>query len=142
MSNLNTNIKPDYSEAIAKFVANGGVIQQAENTNKADFNYFDADAAEKNKEKPNSSANHELRQKAEAKGLKKYSAYAPCKSCQTSIRSVATNACLECDRRRARKKFGVNARSLDQIGEYLLKQDKSHTFVSGGKTYTLKVEPV
>ena len=40
---MNIKIKPDYSDAIAKFVANCGEIKSAVNTNKAEFNYCNAD---------------------------------------------------------------------------------------------------
>jgi len=140
MTNLNIKIKQDYSAEVEKYLAAGGQIKEAENTNKVEFNYFDADAAEKNKEKANSSVNQQKRKDAQDQGLKVYTTYSPCKSCRTSIRSVATNACMECDRRRAKNRYGVNSRSLDQIGEYLVKQNKAHTFTSGGKTYILKVE--
>ena len=40
---ISNQIKPDYSADIAKFVANGGEIKTAVNTNKAEFNYCNAD---------------------------------------------------------------------------------------------------
>lgn len=48
------NIKKDYSQAIEKFVKNGGVISQAVNTNKAEFNYCNADTVLQSAERPNS----------------------------------------------------------------------------------------
>lgn len=137
---LDNRIKKSYAEEIEGFVAAGGVIAAAENTNQVKFNYHDADAAERSKSKLDSVVNQEAREKAANAKLVSYKTYAPCKLCLTSERSVKTNVCLECDRRRARVKFGVNSRSLDQIGDYLVKQGKSHTFISGGKEYKLKVE--
>ena len=137
---INNQIKSDYSADVASFVKNGGVIAPAVNTNKADFNYFDVDTVAKNAEKPNSHQNHVLRTRAEKQGLKNYKPVAPCQSCQTSERSVKSNACLECDRRRARAKTGMNAKNLEAIGHYLLEKGEPVLFTSGGKKYVLKVE--
>lgn len=137
---INNQIKSDYSADVASFVKNGGVIVPAVNTNKADFNYFDVDTVAKNAEKPNSHQNHVLRTRAEKQGLKNYKPVAPCRSCQTSERSVKSNACLECDRRRARAKTGMNAKNLEAIGHYLLEKGERVVFTSGGKKYVLKVE--
>ena len=135
-----TKIKPDYSEAIAKFVKSGGQIKQAINTNKAEFNYCNADTAIKSAERPNSHQNHILRTRAEKSGLKSYKPVAPCKSCGTSERSVKSNACLECDRRRARSKTGLSAKHLEAIGHYLLANNEVVEFTSGGQKYILRVE--
>ena len=135
-----TKIKPDYSEAVAKFVKSGGQIKQAVNTNKAEFNYCNADTAIKSAERPNSHHNHVLRTRAEKSGLKSYKPVAPCKSCGTSERSVKSNACLECDRRRARAKTGLSVKNLEAIGHYLLDKGESVEFTSGGQKYVLKVE--
>ena len=135
-----TKIKPDYSEAVAKFVKSGGQIKQAINTNKAEFNYCNADTAIKSAERPNSHQNHILRTRAEKSGLKSYKPVAPCKSCGTSERSVKSNACLECDRRRVRNKNGMSAKNIEAVGHYLLEKGESVEFTSGGQKYVLKVE--
>jgi hypothetical protein len=137
---IRTQIKPDYSEAVANFVANGGQIKPAVNTNKAEFNYCNADTVLQSAERPNSHQNHILRTRAEKQGLKSYKPVAPCRSCGTSERSVKSNICLECDRRRARAKTGLNAKNLEAIGHYLLEKGESVEFTSGGKKYVLKVE--
>ncbi|WP_162689709.1 hypothetical protein [Acinetobacter sp. CFCC 11171] len=137
---LGTQIKPDYSEAVAKFVANGGRIKPAVNTNKAEFNYCNADTTFKSAERPNSHQNHILRTRAEKQGLKSYKPVAPCRSCGTSERSVKSNICLECDRRRARAKTGLSLKNLEAIGHYLLSKNESIEFTSNGQKYVLKVE--
>ena len=137
---IGTQIKPDYSEAVAKFVANGGQIKPAVNTNKAEFNYCNADTVLQSAERPNSHQNHILRTRAEKQGLKSYKPVAPCRSCGTSERSVKSNICLECDRRRARAKTGLNAKNLEAIGHYLLEKGESVEFTSGGQNYVLKIE--
>lgn len=137
---MNTQVKQDYSIEIAKFVANGGVISPAINTNKVEFNPFNHDAVARNSEKPNSYQNHILRKRAEKEGLKSYKPIAPCNGCKTQERSVKSNACLECDRRRFRAKVGMNESKLSQVAEYLLGQNKDFSFTSGGKKYVLKVE--
>lgn len=137
---IGTKIKPDYSEAVAKFLANGGEIKQAVNTNKAEFNYCNADTVLQSNDRPNSHQNHILRTRAEKQGLKSYKPVAPCKSCSTSERSVRSNVCLECDRRRARAKTGLSAKNLEAIGRYLLGKGESIEFTSGGQKYVLKVE--
>ena len=139
---IGTQIKPDYSEAVAKFVANGGEIKPAVNTNKAEFNYCNADTVLQSAERPNSHQNHILRTRAEKQGLKSYKPVAPCRSCGTSERSVKSNICLECDRRRARAKTGLSSKNLEAIGHYLLDKGKSVEFTSGGKKYVLKVKVV
>lgn len=135
-----TKIKPDYSEAVAQFLANGGEIKSAVNTNKAEFNYCNADTTIKSAERPNSHQNHILRTRAEKQGLKSYKPVAPCRACGTSERSVKSNACLECDRRRARAKTGLSLKNLEAIGHYLLDKGESVEFTSGGQKYVLKVE--
>ena len=137
---IGTQIKPDYSEKIAEFLAKGGEIKQAENTHKAEFNYCNADTVLQSAERPNSHQNHILRTRAEKQGLKSYKPVAPCRSCGTSERSVKSNICLECDRRRARAKTGLNAKNLEAIGHYLLDKGESVEFTSGGQKYVLKVE--
>lgn len=137
---LGTQIKPDYSEAVAKFVANGGRIKPAVNTNKVEFNYCNADTTLKSAERPNSHQNHILRTRAEKQGLKSYKPVAPCRSCGTSERSVKSNICLECDRRRARAKTGLSLKNLEAIGHYLLSKNESIEFTSNGQKYVLKVE--
>lgn len=137
---IGTQIKPDYSEAVAKFVANGGQINPAVNTNKAEFNYCNADTVLQSSERPNSHQNHILRTRAEKQGLKSYKPVAPCQSCGTSERSVKSNICLECDRRRARAKTGLSLKNLEAIGHYLLAKNEVVEFTSGGKKYVLKVE--
>lgn len=137
---INNQIKSDYSADVASFVKNGGVIVPAVNTNKAEFNYCNADTVVKSNENPSSHQNHILRTRAEKQGLKSYTPNAPCKSCGTSDRSVKSNICLECDRRRARAKTGMNAKNLEAIGHYLLEKRESVVFTSGGKKYVLKVE--
>ncbi len=139
---IGTQIKPDYSEAVAKFVANGGEIKLAVNTNKAEFNYCNADTVLQSAERPNSHQNHILRTRAEKQGLKSYKPVAPCRSCGTSERSVKSNICLECDRRRARAKTGLSLKNLEAIGHYLLGKGEAVEFTSGGKKYVLKVEVV
>ena len=135
-----TKIKPDYSEAVAKFVKSGGQIKQAVNTNKAEFNYCNADTAIKSAERPNSHHNHVLRTRAEKSGLKSYKPVAPCKSCGTSERSVKSNACLECDRRRVRAKNGISTKNIEAVGHYLLEKGESVEFTSNGQKYVLKIE--
>ena len=139
---IGIQIKPDYSEAVAKFVANGGEIKLAVNTNKAEFNYCNADTVLQSAERPNSHQNHILRTRAEKQGLKSYKPVAPCRSCGTSERSVKSNICLECDRRRARAKTGLSLKNFEAIGHYLLDKGESVEFTSGGKKYVLKVEVV
>lgn len=137
---ISNQIKPDYSDAVAQFVKRGGQIQSAVNTNKADFNYCNTDTSLKSAERPNSHQNHVLRTRAEKQGLKSYKPVAPCRSCGTSERSVKSNICLECDRRRARAKTGLSAKNLEAIGHYLLDKGESIEFTSGGQKYVLKVE--
>lgn len=137
---INNQIKPDYSTEIAKFLAAGGTISPAVNTGKAEFNYCNADSAAESAKNPRSYKNNGLRTRARNLGSKSYTPVAPCNSCGTSERSVKSNACLECDRRRFRAKVGVNEDKLTQIGSYLLAQNKTCTFTSGGKKYVLKVE--
>ena len=134
------NIKKDYSQAIEKFVKNGGVISQAVNTNKVEFNGFNADAAAINAAKPTSQKNLTLREQAAKLGLPSYKPVSACQACSTSERSVKTNACLECDRRRARAKMTINESKMIQIGLTLLAQEKTITFTQNGKKYVLKVE--
>ena len=138
--NASNRIKADYSSGVDEFIKRGGQIQSAVNTNKADFNYCNADTALKSAERTNSHQNHILRTRAGNKGLKSYTPVAPCKSCQTSDRSVKSNICLECDRRRARAKTGLSAKNLEAIGHYLLGKGESIEFASAGKKYVLKVE--
>ena len=127
-----TKIKPDYSEAVAKFVKSGGQIKQAVNTNKAEFNFSVSTGGLKQ--------NIQLRKDAEVKGLKTYVPFAACEKCSTFERSVKSNACLECDRRRARAKTGLSVKNLEAIGHYLLDKGESVEFTSGGQKYVLKVE--
>lgn len=137
---ISNQIKPDYSDAVAQFVKRGAQIKPAVNTNKAEFNYCNADTMLKSAERPNSHQNHVLRTRAEKQGLKSYSPVAPCRSCGTSERSVKSNICLECDRRRARAKTGLSAKNLEAIGHYLLDKGESIEFTTGGQKYVLKVE--
>ena len=127
-----TKIKPNYSEAVAQFLANGGEIKQAENTHKAEFNFSVSIGGLKQ--------NIQLRKDAEVKGLKTYVPFAACEKCSTFERSVKSNACLECDRRRARAKTGLSVKNLEAIGHYLLDKGESVEFTSGGQKYVLKVE--
>lgn len=127
-----TKIKPNYSEAVAQFLANGGEIKQAENTHKSEFNFSVSTGGLKQ--------NIQLRKDAEVKGLKTYVPFAACEKCSTFERSVKSNACLECDRRRARAKTGLSVKNLEAIGRYLLDKGESVEFTSGGQTYVLKVE--
>ena len=129
---IGAQIKPDYSDAIAKFVENGGEIKQAVNTNRVDFNFSVSTGGLKQ--------NIPLRKDAEAKGLKTYSPFSPCEKCGTSERSTKTNACLECDRRRARAKTGLSLKNLEAVGHYLLEKGESVEFTSDGQKYVLKVE--
>ncbi|WP_347473256.1 hypothetical protein ABEF86_08275 [Acinetobacter thermotolerans] len=129
---IGAQIKPDYSDAIAEFVKNGGEIKQAVNTHKAEFNFSVSTGGSKQ--------NIPLRKAAEAKGLKTYTPFSPCEKCGTSERSTKTNACLECDRRRARAKTGLSLKNLEAVGHYLLDKGESVEFTSGGKKYVLKVE--
>lgn len=137
---MGNKIKLDYQSDISVFLANGGEIKQAINTNKADFNYCNTDTALKSSERPNSHQNHVLRTRAEKQGLKSYKPVASCQSCGTADRSVKSNICLECDRRRARAKTSMSAKNLEAIGHYLLSKEKSVEFTSGGQKYVLKVE--
>lgn len=127
-----TKIKPNYSETVAQFLANGGEIKQAENTHKAEFNFSVSTGGLKQ--------NIQLRKDAEVKGLKTYVPFAACEKCSTFERSVKSNACLECDRRRARAKTGLSVKNLEAIGHYLLDKGESVEFTSGGQKYVLKVE--
>ena len=129
---IGTQIKPDYSDAIAKFVKNGGEIKQAVNTNRVDFNFSVSTGGLKQ--------NIPLRKAAEAKGLKTYTPFSPCEKCGTSERSTKTNACMECDRRRARAKTGLSLKNLEAVGHYLLEKGESVEFTSNGQKYVLKVE--
>lgn len=129
---MNSQIKQGYAEAIEDFLANGGKITPAVNSSKAaDFN-------------PNLPGggleNFQLRKKAEQQGLKSYSTFMPCEKCNTSERSVKTNACLACDRRRSRLKTGLSDKTLQDVGIYLLDSGRSIEFTSGGQTYVLKIE--
>ena len=83
--NASNRIKADYSIGVDEFIKRGGQIQSAVNTNKADFNYCNADTALKSAERTNSHQNHILRTRAGNKGLKSYTPVAPCKSCQRLI---------------------------------------------------------
>lgn len=139
---LNNQIKQDYSADITKFVANGGEIKTAVNTNKAEFNYCNADTVLQSAERPNSHQNAVLRKRAENRGFKSYTPVAPCRSCGTSERSVKSNLCLECDRRRFRAKIGIAENKLAQVGEYILHNNMEFAFTSDGKKYVLKVEEV
>jgi hypothetical protein len=129
---IGTQIKPDYSDKIAEFVKNGGEIKQAVNTNRVDFNFSVSTGGLKQ--------NIPLRKAAEAKGLKTYTPFSPCEKCGTSERSTKTNACLECDRRRARAKTGLSLKNLEAVGHYLLEKGESIEFTSNGQKYVLKVE--
>ena len=131
---IGTQIKPDYSDAIAEFVKNGGEIKQAVNTNHVEWNFPISETGLKQ--------NIPLRKAAEAKGLKTYTPFSPCEKCGTSERSTKTNACLECDRRRARAKTGLSLKNLEAVGHYLLDKGESVEFTSGGQKYVLKVEVV
>lgn len=129
---MNSQIKQGYADAIAQYLASGGKITPAVNSSKApSFN-------------PNLPAggleNFQLRKEAEQKGLKSYSTLVQCEKCNTSERSVKTNACLACDRRRARSKTGLSDKTLQDVGLYLLDSGKSIEFTSGGQTYVLKIE--
>ena len=140
---MNTRqIKANYASDIDAFVKAGGVIKQAVNTNKMEFNQFNADRAALNAQKPNSHQNHILKSRAEKQGLKSYKPVAPCNKCGTSERSVKSNVCLECDRQRFRSKVSLSESKLTQFAEYLLKQNKTFSFTSGGKKYELKIEEV
>lgn len=141
-----SQIKKDHSAEIARFLKNGGQIKPAVNSNKAyNFNFSNPDEIARNAEKPDSIKNHELRVAAKNKGLKSYTSFAPCKSCNTSARSVKSNACLECDRRRARSRLkhskNIDATILD-IATYLVEENKTFEFTIKGKKYTLKAEEV
>lgn len=129
---IGSKIKPNYSDKIAEFVKNGGEIKQAVNTNRVDFNFSVSTGGLKQ--------NIPLRKAAEAKGLKTYTPFSPCEKCGTSERSTKTNACLECDRRRARAKTGLSLKNLEAVGHYLLDKGESVEFTSGGQKYVLKVE--
>ena len=139
---MNHKIKPDYSSEIENFLKSGGVITQAVNTNKVAFNQFNADQGALNAQKPNSHHNHVLRTRARNANLESYVPVAPCKSCGTSERSVRSNLCLECDRRRYRAKAGLSEKKLGEFAELLLKQNKAFSFTSGGKKYQLKIEEI
>lgn len=142
MNLTQSQIKKDYSADIAKFVENGGQIKPAVNTNKAEFNHFNPDTALKNAERPSSHQNAVLRQRADNLNQKSYTPVAACKSCGTSERSVRSNLCLECDRRRAKAKMGVNKKTVLAVGAYLVNSKKTVEFVQGNKKYILKVEEV
>lgn len=129
---IGTKIKPDYSDKIAEFLKNGGEIKQAVNTNKAEFNFPLSTGGLKK--------NIQARKDAEAKGLKTYVPVEACEKCNTSERSVKSNICLECDRRRARAKTGLSLKNLEAVGHYLLAKSEVVEFTSGGQKYILKVE--
>ena len=129
---IGTKIKPDYSDKIAEFLKNGGEIKQAVNTNKAEFNFPLSTGGLKK--------NIQARKDAEAKGLKTYVPAEACEKCNTSERSVKSNICLECDRRRARAKTGLSLKNLEAVGHYLLAKSEVIEFTSGGQKYILKVE--
>ncbi|WP_347460967.1 hypothetical protein ABEF79_05905 [Acinetobacter sp. ANC 7454] len=129
---IGSRIKPDYSAEIEKFLKCGGEIKPAVNSNNVEWNFPLSQGGLKQ--------NIQLRKEAEAKGLKTYVPFSPCEKCGTSERSVASNACLECDRRRARSKTGLSRKHLEAIGHYLLEKNETVTFTSGGKKYVLKIE--
>lgn len=126
------HIKKDYSEAVAQFVKNGGVISQAANTNKAEWNFPISGTGLKQ--------NIPLRKRAEQLGLKTYAPFEACRKCGTSERSTKTNACIVCDRNRSRVKNGLKPKNLQGVGIYLLEKNETVEFTSGGQKYVLKVE--
>lgn len=92
--------------------------------------------------KPNNHHNAVLRKRAENKGEKSYAPVAPCKACKTSERSVKSNICLECDRRRAKEKMIISASSLIKVGEHLVTGSKEISFFHNGKQYILQAVEV
>lgn len=129
---LETQIKPDYSKEVAQFLANGGQIQQAVNTNKAEWNFPISGTGLKQ--------NIPLRKRAEQLGLKTYAPFEACHKCGTSERSTKTNACIVCDRNRSRVKNGLKLKNLQGVGVYLLEKNETVEFTSNGQKYVLKVE--
>lgn len=124
------HIKKDYSAEIEQFLANGGEVKQAVNSNQVEFN------PKRNLQ------NVQPRKEAERKGLTTYVPFEPCEKCGTSERSVKTNACIACDRRRARARTGLTSERLQGIGHYLLEKNEQIEFTSNGKKYVLKVEEI
>lgn len=127
-------VKQGYSLEIEKYLKQGGVINQAENTNKAEFNFQVSQGGNKK--------NIAIRKEAEKNGLKTYTPFEPCEKCNTSERSVKTNLCLCCDRRRARARTKLSTKNLQDVGVYLLGLNRSIEFTSDGKKYVLKVEEI
>ena len=117
-----------YEKQIEEFLANGGEIKQAVNSGKAvSFNRSDADVLE----------SHNRRKTAKAKSERTYTTCTPCKKCGTSIRSTASNLCLECDRRRNRK----NTAPLERLGKVLL-ESGSQTVTINGVKYKISISEV
>lgn len=92
--------------------------------------------------KLNSHHNAVLRKRAENKEQKSYVPVTPCKTCKTSERSVKSNICLECDRRRAKEKMIISASSLVKVGEHLVTGSKEIPFFHNGKQYILQAVEV
>ncbi|MBF7686005.1 hypothetical protein I2F17_09265 [Acinetobacter sp. B10A] len=147
-----SQIKKDYSVDIAEFLSNGGEIKPAVNNSKpksyAETNTFLFNSPNRDRageSKINSHQNSIIRENARKADKKSYVPVTHCGSCGTSERSVRSNACLECDRRRARAKLrhskNIDAAILD-IAAYLVEENKTFEFTIKGKKYTLKVEEV
>lgn len=147
---MNQSVKKDYSAEIAEFLANGGEIKPAVNSSNpmsyAQTNTFlfsspsKESASEVNKN--NSHKNAIIRERASNAGKKSYVTVTPCGSCATSERSVRSNACLECDRRRFRLKTGANEKTMTAVAGYLVAENKTFTCTIFGKKYILKAELV
>lgn len=141
----------DLEREMKKFLAKGGRIKPATNSTKQNshrnsflFNSPDKDNAGETS-KLNSHQNSIIRKRASNAGEKTYVPVNPCGSCGTSERSVRSNACLECDRRRARAKL-KHSKNIDAtmlgIATYLVEENKTFEFTIKGKKYTLKAEEV
>lgn len=148
---MNQSIKKDYSEEVAEFLKNGGEIKPAVNS-KEPLKYsnsflFDKPRVEEatgevGKTALKSHQNADIRKRASNAGKKSYVPVTPCGSCGTSERSVRSNACLECDRRRFRLKTGASEKNMTAVAGYLVANNKTFTCTISGKKYILKAEMI
>ncbi|QHJ83231.1 MAG: hypothetical protein [Bacteriophage sp.] len=149
---MNQTVKKDYSDEIEEFVKNGGEIKPAVNSkNPSTFDIgslFRSSREAKNQlsgdENKNSKSteNAVIRKRASNAGKKSYVPVSPCASCGTSERSVRSNACLECDRRRFRLKTGASEKNMVAVASHLIANNKTFTCTISGKKYILKAEMI
>lgn len=146
---MNQIVKKDYSDEIEKFLKNGGEIKPAVNSTKQNshrnsflFNSSKDEAIEKGGKNSKSTENAVIRKRASNAGKKSYVPISPCGSCGTSERSVRSNACLECDRRRFRLKTGASEKNMVAVASHLVANNKTFTCTISGKKYILKAEMI